>query len=977
MKSHTLRGALLASTFIAGALASPALAQSDDESATEEAIIVTGSRLKQSNLVAISPITQVTSEELKIRGTVRIEDMLNILPQAFAGQTSEVSNGASGTSNINLRGLGSIRTLVMIDGKRLPIGSPNSSPANLDLIPAALVERVDVVTGGQSAVYGSDAIGGVANFILKRDFEGIEVDAQVSYNQDSNSNSFAQNVLKGSLQPVPGGSQFDGRNVSLSVTMGANSADGRGNVTANLSYQNQNAIEQGTRDVSGCAFGLSGNAAAFEGIACVGSSTTPTGRFFSLDNFSDTFQTPSGQLVPFTGAPEQTFNFNPFNFFQRPNERFNFTTLARYDVSNNVEAYLDFTFANNKTDAQIAPTGTFAVNGPVNCDNPFLGSGPGSFFDVLDCSGPTDDANVLILKRNVEGGGRNSNIELTTWRMVGGFRGDLGDNFSYDVFGQFSRTNLTSISQNDFSIANLDDALNVVLDGNGNPVCESGNAGCVPYNIFTPGAVTQEAINFIQQDAFVNGFTEQKVLGGNVQGDLTDYGVKSPFADSGAQLLVGYEFRKDELARKPDAISATPGGGLSGVGGATLPVAGVTRLFELYAETQIPLVTDSPLAQELSFNGAYRYSDYTVNGNGVKNGFTSDTYAAGISWVPIDDIRFRGQYQRAVRAPNIIELFSAQNTGLFDLAQNPDGSFDDCAGTNPFRSLAECANTGVTAAQYGNIPDNAAGQFNQITGGNPNLNPEVADTYTLGVILTPSMVPGLSISVDYFDIKVNQTISSIAPTESFERCLNTGDAAFCNLIQRDVAGSLWIDSSTGGITATSVNIATLKTSGIDIAATYNVDLGNAGSMTFNYVSTILDKLDTESFPGSGIIACKGLYGGDCGTPNPEYRHRLMGTWQSPFDVDVTTTWRYFGSVNQDAGITNTINDHFSSKSYIDLAATWRMKENVAFRAGINNLFDVDPPLSSSVGAGFGNGNTFPGVYDSVGRLLFMGVNVSL
>ncbi len=973
LRALTLAGASIFALGFSGA----ALAQSEDEGASEEAIIVTGSRLKQSNLVAISPITQVSAEEIKIRGTVRIEDMLNILPQAFAGQTSEVSNGASGTSTLNLRGLGSIRTLVMIDGKRLPFGSPNSSPANLDLIPAALVERVDVVTGGQSAVYGSDAIGGVANFILRRNFEGIEVDAQVGYNQDSNNNKFAQSVLAGANQPIPGGSTFDGRNVSLSVTMGANAPDDRGNVTVNLSYQNQNAIEQGTRDISGCAFGGTNAPGSVDGIGCVGSTASATGRFLSLDNGNQFFLQPDGQIVPFTGIPSQTFNFNPFNFFQRPNERFSMTTLARYDVTNNVEAYLDLSFTNNKTDAQIAPTGTFFANGAVNCSNPFLGSGPGSFFDVLSCTNaPGAVSNVLINRRNVEGGGRNSNIELTTWRMVGGLRGDLGDNFSYDVFGQFSRTNLTSISSKDFSIANLTDALNVVNGPNG-PVCASGNAGCVPYNVFQIGGVTQGAINYIQQDAFVNGFTEQKVLGGNIQGDLTDYGLKSPFADSGIQTLVGYEFRKDELSRSPDAISATPGGGLTGVGGATLPVAGVTRLFELYAETQIPLVTDAPLAQELSFNGAYRYSDYTVNGNGVKNGFTTDTYAAGLSWVPIDDIRVRGQYQRAVRAPNIIELFSSQNTGLFNLTSNPDGSFDDCAGATPFRSLAECQRTGVTAATYGTIPDNSAGQFNAITGGNPLLEPEVSDTYTLGVILTPSMIPGLSVSVDYFDIKVNKTIATIPPNQAFENCLNTGDPAFCNLIQRDVANSLFVSSSTGGITATNVNIASLSTSGVDIAATYSMDLGNQGSMSIDYVSTILDSSAFESFPGSGKVECKGVYGTVCGVPTPTYRHRLMGTWQSPYDVNFSTTWRYFGSVDLEGTPNGTIDDHFSSKSYVDLSASWFMKENVVLRAGVNNLFDVDPPLSTSLPTGTGNGNTFPGVYDSVGRQLFVGINVAL
>jgi len=931
-------------------------------------------------LIAISPVTQVDSAEIDARGTTRIEDLINILPQAFAGQTSQVSNGATGTSNVNLRGLGSVRTLVLIDGKRLPFGSPESSAANLDLVPAQLVERVDVLTGGASAVYGSDAMAGVVNFILKRDFEGVEFDGQIGSYQDSNSNSFAQNVLRAAKQPVPSGSVLDGRNLNLSATFGANTADGRGNVTVNLSYSNQHAVEERNRDISGCAFGLDTGPQSFGGVACIGSSTSATGRFFAItpNGINDVFLQPDGQIVPFVGGPAQTFNFNPFNFLQRPSEKFNFTTMAHYDIKPNVEAYMDLSLTDNQTNAQIAPSGTFAAHNPsIPCSNPFFGSGPGSFFDAFGCTAPTDNATVFILRRDVEGGPRNSDINLTTFRMVGGFRGTLNDHFDWDTFGQFSRTRYSTVSRNDISIANLDDAFNVVLDANGNAVCASGNAGCVPYNIFQIGGVTQAAVDYITADAFVNGSVEQKILGGNVQTDLGDFGVKSPFAQSGIQLSSGYEYRVDQLQLTPDALSATPGGGLTGVGGATLPVAGKSRVFELFAETQAPLVEGAAFAEELTLNAAYRYSDYTVKGNGVNNGFTTDTYSAGLTWVPINDIRLRGQYQRAVRAPNIIELFSAQNTGLFDLQQNPDGSFDDCAGPTPFRSLTECARTGVTASQYGNIPDNAAGQFNAITGGNPNLQPELSDTYTLGAVVQPSMIPGLSVSVDYFDIKVKQAISTIPPVQAFERCLDTGDAAFCNLITRDTAGSLFLDNTSGGVLATAVNIATLKTSGVDIAAAYQYDMGKAGSLSFNYVGTLLDTISTTSFPGSPAKECKGLVSGQCGTPNPKYRHRMMGTWSSPFHVDMTLTWRYFGSVSRDGGPQNTINDHFSAKNYFDLSGQYYASERVTFRAGINNLLDTDPPISTETGAGFGNGNTYPGVYDSLGRFLFFGVNVKM
>ncbi|MEO0675085.1 MAG: TonB-dependent receptor plug domain-containing protein, partial [Pseudomonadota bacterium] len=282
MQNNLMRK-LLCSTVLGGAViatAAPAIAQDDDD----DAIVVTGSRLSNPNLTASSPVYQVDAAEIDARGVTRIEDLVNILPQAFPGQTSELANGATGTSTLDLRGLGAVRTLVLIDGKRLPYGSPNTSAVNLDLIPAQLVEKVDIVTGGASAVYGSDAISGVANFILKRDFEGLQLDGQVGVFQDGNGGEFANELLASFNQPAPG-PQLDGRGVNVSALFGANTADGRGNVTAFLQYQDQNEIRQGERDYSACAFGRSSTAPnAVGGVTCAGSSTF---RRIGLSNSND------------------------------------------------------------------------------------------------------------------------------------------------------------------------------------------------------------------------------------------------------------------------------------------------------------------------------------------------------------------------------------------------------------------------------------------------------------------------------------------------------------------------------------------------------------------------------------------------------------------------------------------------------------------------------------------------------------------
>ncbi|MEL7488671.1 MAG: TonB-dependent receptor plug domain-containing protein, partial [Pseudomonadota bacterium] len=390
MKNSRFASRLLRTTVLTGALAAvamPAVAQEDDD-----VIIITGSRLNQANLNSPSPVFQVDAGEVDARGVTRVEDLINILPQAFPGQTSELANGATGLSNLDLRGLGATRTLVLIDGKRLPYGSPNASAANLDLIPAQLVERVDIVTGGASAVYGSDAISGVANFILKRDFEGLQFDGQVGFFQDGNGGEFANALLDSFNQPAPG-PQLDGRGVNVSALFGANTPDGRGNVTAFLQYQDQNEIRQGARDYAACAFGRSStNPNAINGVTCAGSSTFRRIGLSSVNpNFDDTmdpdpdtnptsnpafpsglFLADDGSLVPFTGSPDQLFNFAPDNFIQRNNERFSINAFAHYEITDNIEAYLDLGFTENTTDSQIAFSGTFFRNFEINCDNPFL-----------------------------------------------------------------------------------------------------------------------------------------------------------------------------------------------------------------------------------------------------------------------------------------------------------------------------------------------------------------------------------------------------------------------------------------------------------------------------------------------------------------------------------------------------------------------------------------------------------------------------
>ncbi|MFK8017915.1 MAG: TonB-dependent receptor plug domain-containing protein, partial [Gammaproteobacteria bacterium] len=450
-------------------MASPALGQEteDDDDRLEE-VTVTGSRLMANpNLASATPVLSVTGEEAQIRGNIRVEDFVNVLPQVFAGQASEVSNGATGTATLNLRGLGAVRTLVLIDGRRLPYGSSGTSAANVDLVPIQMVERVDILTGGASAVYGSDAIGGVANFVLKRNFEGVEFGGQWGTSFNDNGDDFFANVLGAGGQPTPG-SEFDGDESLIYTLMGVNSADGRGNVTLYAAYEDREEISQGNRVFSGCALGQDSGPQSFGGLGCVGSANF---RLFGGPG-GFRFQEEDGNLIPFAGGPSQTFNFGRTNFFQRPSERYNIYTKGYYEIADefgvlsDVEAFADLSYVNNLSDAQIAPTASFGIGAySINCDNPLIQNNSGeSFLDTFGCT-PTDVANGTIVDgitashRNVEGGERNSRLENSAWRLVSGLRGSLAEQWNWEAFAQVSETRDQSLSTNDFVVATLQQAL--------------------------------------------------------------------------------------------------------------------------------------------------------------------------------------------------------------------------------------------------------------------------------------------------------------------------------------------------------------------------------------------------------------------------------------------------------------------------------------------------------------------------------------
>ncbi len=978
----TKRGGLigvLAAVFGAGAAAQETPGINSDGETIEE-VVVTGSRIARTDLTSTSPITVLSNEEIGSRGVSRIEDLVNTLPQALAGQSAFSGIGA-GTATVNLRGLGAERTLVLIDGKRLPFGSPITVAADLNQVPAQLIEQVEVLTGGASAVYGADAIAGVVNFRLKRDFQGLDMNFQGGLFQTGNSVGSAEQVLANFGQPDPG-STTDGGSIDFNIIFGGNIDDDRGNITAYFGYSRDEEVRWEDRDISSCPFGTRNEGTE---LTCRGSGSMPSLTRLTragADSFSLTVEPETGMLRPFDSATD-TFNFSGGNYFQRPRERFTMGASMHYALHPKAEWFMDYSFVDNATTAQIAPSGlSLGRTDSINCDNPLLSDEQLAVicdpaFTFLDSTG-VERAPVFIGRRNLEGGPRSNEYKLATHRVVTGIRGDWIPGFKYEVFGQFANVDFSETLLNDVITRKAALAIDVVEDPvTGQPVCRSTLLGlepdCVPWDIFQPGNVTQGATDFITDPSLRNGFTEQLVLGGSLSGDLTDRGISSPFADAGVMVVGGFEFRRDELALTP-----APGEGLTLV---REPVSGEIEVFELFTEIQVPLLEGRPWAEELLLNTAYRFSDYDTTG-------TQDTYSAGLTWKVNPSVLLRAQIQRATRSPNPIELFSSQADGSVILSTGVNGLRDPCAGDfdsgtatpEPAATLEQCARTGVTADLYGQILDSATGEFGTLTGGNPDLEPEVSDTWTAGVVLTPEFFPGFTMAVDYFSIDVEDFVGTVPPELALNNCLNDADPFFCGLVNRDSAGTLWLIEGEGFIQATNINTGKLSTTGIDVNAAYVFDFRNWGSFRVQYITTLLDEFEEQSLPGEDAFDCAGFYGGVCGTPRPEYRHRMSLEWMSGKRLNATFAWRMISSVDQFSTNPSPIIAELDATSFFDLSANYALSDNIDLRLGINNLLDETPPLTSIAGFGgtetAGRGNTYPQIYDAQGRFVFGSIRAS-
>lgn len=903
---------------------------------SEDVITVTGSRIQRTDTVAPSPVTTVSEEILEVNNVVNTEDMLNSLPQIVPAFDATSNNPGNGTATVSLRGLGTTRTLVLVDGQRF-VGSGAALVVDLNNIPAALIETIDVTTGGASAIYGSDAVAGVVNFILRDDFEGVELSTSHEFSTDNN----------------------DAKITDVSATMGGNFADGRGNAVLSLGYTNREALFQGDRDFSREAFFDPGPGNAAQGFIPGGSSNIPSTLIQGATGaFAVTTDQDGGVVEDFP-----LYNYAPTNYLQLPQERHSVSGFATYEVNDYVELYARGIFANNIVDSQLAPTPTGALPVTINLDNPLLSAELRDLIASDPASNNGDGtADIIVARRMQELGTRNALRDTNSFQGVFGARGDLSEDWSYDVSANYSRSSVSQIQSGNISVSAFQEAL--LCDGG--PTAVASGCDAPALDIFNgENSVSEAAADYINRTGAQIDTIEQVQVIASMSGVVD--ALTSPMADVAPGVAFGTEYRSAEADIRPDSVLGPDVRGFN----QSLPIQGGFDVYELFGELDYPLITDQPFIESLNFTGAYRFSDYSTVGE-------THTYAAGLGWEPIPDLRFRGQYNRAVRAPNVSDLFAPATNGF-------PGAQDPCAGGTqggfgPDTIVENCIATGVPAGQVGQ-PFQLNGQIETLFAGNPDVQEEVADTYTFGFVYQPAFFEGFTAQVDYYDIQIDDAIATPTLQVRLDECYRQDIQESCAIF----AGAR--DPNTGAIsnpffpTLRNSNLATLKAEGVDVRLDYAFDadrLGlspEVGSFSVNYYSTFTLNSGSQTSEAAGFISCEGEYGLECGEPTPEYKHLMQANWYWN-DLTTSVRWRYVGAVDADDATlpeVSDLSDNIDGTSYFDITLGYDVTDNASLQVGLQNAFDEEPPILGSTASE--QANTWPATYDPFGRRLFLGAKL--
>ena len=1035
-KRAALKGSVASAAVGIAMLAGPAAyAQSTaaaDTAAEAETIVVTGSLIKNPNLDRATPVTVTSADEIDLKQVTNAEQVLRDIPGIVPSIGSAVNNGNGGASFVNLRGLGSNRNVVLLDGQRLVPAELNGR-FDLNNVPLALVERVDVLTGGASTTYGADAVSGVVNFITRRDFTGVEINGNYGLTQ------------KG-----------DGQRLNLDITTGASFDDGRGNVTLSVGYQKSDQVLQDDRDFSRYSYDSFFGSAGGSGTSDPSrwSNINPTAGNLIQNPIPTTAVPNPPQICNTSGVPVvpglptcsntqggqrqvtadgtafrpgtayDAFNFNPYNVFQTPFKRFNIYATGRYEVNENLEFYTRAIFSKNKVQTIIAPSGAFGLSVTVPLNNPFLTTAQRNAFCNVDidstatytprftaaeCAaaanpnlrpGDADYRSVsaVVSRRNTEGGPRISTYDSTFFDYQAGLRGAITSTVDYDVSASYGESDNVATADGYWLNSRVRQSMLASSQG-----CFDTSNGCVPLDLFgRTGVITPDMNSFLNEASTTsNRFTLTQAKG-SISGD---FGVGIPLASDAIAFAVGAEWRSYSAQQKSDLLSQS--GDLGGAGGAAPNISGGFNVYELFGEVIAPLVQDKPFVEDLTFEGGVRYSSYTVDAPSNPS-FDTWTWKVGGSWSPGFGLKIRGNYAKAMRAPNIAELFSPVNTGLTNLGDDPCASLNDAGESlgRPTPSgelLAICLAQGAPTNSIGAIPVPTAGQANATFAGNPDLKPEKSTSWTLGAVFVPQFAPGLSITVDYYNIVVTDAISSPTPNDGIQACFGTGatpapgasltDA--CTSIRRSTAtGSLSGDSAeVPGLYLITSNLGRLETDGVDFTVNYGTDFGAVGwkiALSGNWTG----KSIFQATPTSESIDCVGKFGTSCGSIQPDWSWSVRNTF-SISDFDISFLWRHLSSVTYEgAGDPDTeafsgtltggnlagqeVNfNKIPAYNIFDLSARFQASETFSFTFAISNLFDKQPHVvGNSIGStSFNSGNVYPSTYDALGRRFNVGARI--
>lgn len=905
-----------------GITPAPAPVDASDPAAEQDPITVTGSRLQAPGLTAISPVASVDAEAIALDRAVNIEAVLNRLPQ-FTGSFSGVSNGADarGAATADLRGLGQNRTLVLIDGTRgAPFGFRNS--VDLNSIPAPLVQRVDVLTGGAAAVYGSDAVAGVVNFILRRDLDGIEASVV------SNFTERGEGIVRGA-----------------NLTFGKNLGD-RGNISGYLGYSARDGLSKSDRDF-----------AAPERTDTAVTTARPLGGFFRRSDSANVFNLSgiggagAGNTFGFTdtGALSPTATSSVLSGRESlllAQERFNADLFWNYDLTDGVELYGRGMYSRTKVRDALPPA-NLATNVLIRRDNPYLTPqlqailAPSFNRTNSGALGGTDAVLLTVTRSLGELGNRVTETTRESSQGQIGLRGAVSG-IRWDGYVQYGLSDERSPIYGEGVLARFQQAANATQGAGGAAICADASNGCAPANIFGPGAIGGAAASFIGEVVDQGRRREQWVGGLTLSTDTASF---LTLPGGPVALLVGAEYR-DERGRNTYGQIAQAGQTFNQ--GTRVNFSGGYDVKDVFGEVRAPLLADRPFFHALNVEAAYRYSDYSTSG-GV------DAWKIGGDWAPSRDLRFRGSYQRVVRAPNIGELFGA--TSSISLVGR---AVDPCA--NPAASGASvetCTASGAPAGGF--VQDLSNALF--IFGGRATIQPETGKTWTAGAVLTPTFLPGLTLSADYYDIRIDNAVGAVLPQATLDTCfvvVRNIDNIFCQQVRRQPNGQL------ASVDSSDINVARLQSRGIDIVGDYGFDVGGA-RLGLSYAGSVVLSQKQQNGTTAPVIECAGRFGATCGLEVrralPRYRHRTDLSIAGDA-VTLRATWRLEGAVRDDARATVFTVERIPAQHYIDLAVSFDVGREATFILGVDNVFDRQPPLA------FGNAadaNTFPQSYDVLGR----------